>query len=176
MRIGDVAYDSDVAKHTFVLNGCDIKAVSINRNTTTIPHVFVSGVNNHDTMCFCDAADHPHIVDCIKTYPSALPIGTLVSIPDGTITANSGGITAVAASDIYSAIGVIVDKDDVFDYIQTDGYINAAQLGITGLSVGDYITVDSNMTLVGGGTESNAVGVVRYTDSNDNAQIKLRMR
>ena len=174
LRLGDTAAENDVAQHTFHLYDCDFRSVKITRDTATTPHIFVEGVNNKNAMMFCGSADHPHIANVLKTYPTSVPIGTLVTIGAGELTATSGGIRAVAASDIESALGVLVDRDTYFDYIQTDGFIHAKAIGISsGLSVGDYITVDGNMKLIGGGTSANAVGVVKYTDSNDNAQILL---
>jgi hypothetical protein len=174
IRLGDTAAEADTAKHTFHLNDCDFRMVRISRDTATTPHIFVVGVNNKNTMVFCGTADHPHIAKVLKTYPTSVPVGTVVTVGADEMTATSGGIKAVAASDIPSALGVLVDRDTYFDYIQTEGYIPAKSVGISsGLSVGDYITVDGNMKLTGGGTEANAVGVVKYTDSNDNAQILM---
>ena len=174
LRLGDTAAENDAAKHTFYVNGCDFRSIKINRDTATTPHIFVEGVNNKNAMVFCGSADNPHIANMLKTYPTSVPIGTLVTIGAGELTATSDGIKAVAASDIESALGVLVDRDAYFDYIQTEGYIPAKSIGISsGLSVGDFITVDGNMKLTGGGTSANAVGVVKYTDSNDNAQILL---
>ena len=125
-------------------------------------------------MVFCGSADHPHFANVMKTYPTSVPVGTLVTVGAGELTATSGGIRAVASPDIESALGVLVDRDTYFDYIRTEGYIPAKAIGISsGLSVGDYITVDGNMKLTGGGTSANAVGIVKYTDSEDNAQILL---
>ena len=118
-------------------------------------------------------ADNPMVSGLMKTAASSVAIGTLVTVSAGEITANSNGINAVAASDIDTAIGVIVFRDSLYDYIQTDGYIPASRIGLSSLSVGDYITVDGNMKLTDGGTAANAVGVVKYTD-NDDAQILLR--
>ena len=174
LRLSDTAAENDAAKHTFYVNDCDFRSIKINRETATTPHIFVEGVNNKNAMVFCGSADHPHFANVMKTYPTSVPVGTLVTVGAGELTATSGGIRAVASPDIESALGVLVDRDTYFDYIQTEGYIPAKAIGISsGLSVGDYITVDGNMKLTGGGTSANAVGIVKYTDSEDNAQILL---
>ena len=174
MRLGDTAAENDTAHHTYIVNDCNFGSIRITRPTATTPHIFVIGVGNNNTMLFSPSADHPHVANILKTKLSSVPVGTFVNVNADSMTSTSGGITAEVASDIYSAIGIIVDKDDYYDYIQTDGYIQGSRLGLSNLSVGDFVTVDNNMKLASGGTSSNWVGVVKYTDSNDNSQIMLR--
>lgn len=175
LRIGDQANEADTAHHTFIVSGCDFDSVQISRPNATTPHISVMGANNKDAMMFMPTADNPLIAGIMKTKASSVAIGTLVNVSAGEMTDGSSGITAVAASGIDSALGVLVFRDSLYDYIQTDGYINAKRLSLSGLSVGDYITVDSSMKLTAtSATASNAVGVVKYTDTDGNAQIMLR--
>ena len=44
--------------------------------------------------------------------------------------------------------------------VQFRGYINSNVLGLSGLSVGDYLTLNSSGAVVGGGTENNAIAKV----------------
>ena len=74
-----------------------------------------------------------------------------------------------ATSDKTIADGIVVANDTYYSYIQRTGYINTRILGMTGFSLGDYITIDGNNKLVQGGTSSNAVGVVTFI-SNDSDQ------
>ena len=175
LNVHDQAYEADTAHHTFVINSCDFNSVRITRPTATTPHVSVIGANNKDAMLFAPTADNPMISGMMKTKASSVAIGTIVNVSAGEMTDGSSGITAVAASGIDSALGVLVFRDSLYDYIQTDGYINAKRLSLSGLSVGDYVTIDSNMKLTAtNATASNAVGVVKYTDTDGNAQIMLR--
>lgn len=173
-RIGDQSFASDKAHHTFYFDSCNFKSVSISRPVSNVPHVSVSGVNNSDIMTFCDDADNPQLADITKTYPTSIPIGTLVDVTVGGITATSGGITASVAQNIGTAYGVLIGRDDNFDFIQSKGYINAKRIGLTGLSLGEYVTIDENMKLIGGGTKENAIGIVKYTDSQGRSQILLK--
>ena len=175
VNLSDQANEADTAHHTVIINGCDFSSVNIARPTATTPHMIVMGANNKDVMVFASASDNPMISGMMKTKASSVAIGTLVNVSAGEMTTTDDGITAVAASGIDSALGVLVFRDSLYDYIQTDGYINAKRISLSGLSVGDYITVDSNMKLTAtSATASNAVGVVKYTDTNGNAQIMLR--
>lgn len=173
-RIGDQSFASDNAHHTFYFDSCNFKSVSISRSVSSTPHVSVSGVNNSDIMTFCDDADNPQLADITKTYPSSIPIGTLVDVTVGGITATSGGITASVAQNIETAYGVLIGRDENFDFIQSKGYINAKRIGLTGLNLGEYVTIDGSMKLIGGGTKDNAVGIVKYTDNQDRSQILLK--
>ena len=175
-RIGDNAYESDTVNHLYVFDDCNFQMIQITRQSATTPHVEVAGTNNFNTMMISPDEDCPQIYNLIKTEASNLPVGTVVNVGIGEITATSNGIHAVKAANIESALGVIVFKDSVYDYIQSNGYIQGKRLGISSLSVGDYITVNSDMKLVSGGTVSNAFGVVRYTDSSDNSQIWIIRR
>ena len=127
-------------------------------------------------MLFCKAEDIPVFSNILKAGSTLLPVGTVVNVTNGEITGGDTGIKAVKATSIDSALGVIVDKDDLYDYIQTDGFIQGDRLGISNLAVGDYVTVDADMVLTSGGTASNAFGVVKYTDSNDHSQIWMMGR
>ena len=175
-RVGDQAYENDTARHTFVFDNCNFTAISIARPNTTVPHCFVQGTNNPKTMLFCKAEDIPVFSNILKAGSTLLPVGTVVNVTNGEITGGDTGIKAVKATSIDSALGVIVDKDDLYDYIQTDGFIQGDRLGISNLAVGDYVTVDADMVLTSGGTASNAFGVVKYTDSNDHSQIWMMGR
>ena len=174
MYVGDWANEADTAHHTFALYGCDFEAVSMARPTATTPHISIIGSNNPNTMDLCLSADKPLFMNIIKTKLSALPVGTLVNVGAGEITASSGGITAVKATNKDCAVGIIIMKDTDFDYIQKGGFIRGDRMGIASLAIGDYVTVDSDMELTTtGATASNAVGVVKYTDSDDRSQIWL---
>lgn len=175
-RVGDQAYQNDTAMHSFIFDNCNFTAISIARPNTTVPHCFVQGTNNPKTMLFSPAEDIPVFSNILKAGSTSLPVGTVVNVTNGEITGGDTGIKAVKATSIDSALGVIVDKDDLYDYIQTDGFIQGDRLGIQNLAVGDYVTVDADMVLTSGGTASNAFGVVKYTDSNDRSQIWMMGR
>ena len=163
--LGDNANDNDVASHQFILNGCNFDSLKVSRtNGTTTPHMFISGTSK-DMMIFEPGIYIVQTGDVVKTALTALDEGTLVAFATGAEKLTKAASAAVA-------YGVIVKKDTEYDYVQKSGFINAAWVGLTGLSIGDYVTVNSDMELVTGGTSSNAVGVVVYTHSTT-AIIKL---
>ena len=163
--LGDNANDNDTASHQFILNGCNFDSVKVGRtNGTTTPHMFISGTSK-GMMIFEPGIYIIQTGDIVKTALTALDEGTMVAFASGAEKLTKAASAAVA-------YGVIVKKDTEYDYVQKSGYINAAWVGLTGLSIGDYITINSDMELVTGGTSSNAVGVVVYTNSST-AIIKM---
>lgn len=67
--------------------------------------------------------------------------------------------------------GIVLGKLDGYTYVQCGGYINSNTFGISGLSVGDYVTLDSNGVLTDGGTAENAIGVVINTNTLEGGAI-----
>ena len=87
------------------------------------------------------------------------------------MTNNYGGIAV--ATDLDSIYGISLGVKDSVTYVQVSGWLNATMLGLTGLSVGDYLTIDSSGNVVSGGTASNAIAQVKFID--DGGIIFARM-
>lgn len=121
------------------------------------PHnqfLFINQTGAINPLVDCDEGMIYNLANCFKAK-GQITAGQLVSVgrSDRSLVA-----TAVVSSDI--ANGVSIGHKNGETIIASHGYINSNQVGITGLSVGDYITVDANGVLTDGGTQANAVGVV----------------
>ena len=81
------------------------------------------------------------------------------------------GITA--STDRGQLYGISIGTRDGNTIVQTYGYINSNTLGITGLAVGDYLTIDGTGKVVSGGTSENAIAVVKVVDASGVAYAKL---
>lgn len=117
------------------------------------------------------ATDHVVITGAVtKIKLTDIPVGTMV-------TSNGKAITATTNKDI--AFGVVIDHDSLWTYIQRTGHIYAGMLSLTGLSVGDYVTVNGSGLIVTGGTSSNAVGVCDYisddADAGDDGKAFIKL-
>ena len=132
-----------------------------------------SGVTAQHIMINANGCDHA-FVSCYeddiiltgaitKTALTALPVGTMVSIGTG------AGNAYASTADKSIADGVVVANDTYYSYIQRTGYINTRVLGMTGFSLGDYITIDGNNKLAQGGTASNAVGQITFISQDSDA-------
>ena len=127
-------------------------------------------------MALCGTGTHNAMIDisegmlyewdCVK-FPGQVSAGQVVSVNNQmqmVTTANSGIM-----------YGVSIGNDGTYTYVQTRGYINSNTIGLTGLSVGDYVTLDANGLLTASGaTADNAVGVVTaISQYSSSAFIKL---
>ena len=164
IRIGDSSNNDDVAHHQYIVNNCNFLRLIYSKSNGTTPHIHVSGCGNERMMIDAPAAVVAEMGNIIKTKTASLPVGTMVGLA-------SGASYMSKAVSVETAIGIIIASDSNYDYVQTEGFIKSDKLSISGLSIGDYVTVDSDMIVTSGGTASNAVGVVKYVDSNSNAYI-----
>ena len=78
-----------------------------------------------------------------------------------------------ASTSLNTLYGISIGVLDDVTYVQTEGWLNSNTLGLSGLSVGDYLTIDGNGAVVSGGTASNAIAVVKHINSNGVAFAKL---
>lgn len=69
--------------------------------------------------------------------------------------------------------GISIGTRDGNTVIQVSGYINSNTLGLTGLSAGDYLTIDNTGKVVSCGTANNAVAMVKVVDGDGVAYAKL---
>lgn len=166
--IGDYADEETDATVNFEFDNCSFERIFVaNKYPSISPHVRIYGVGNEQTMVSCDA-------DYIYEF------GNIVKIEAGF---NAGEVVRhEATTDMFELTdsidtycGIIINADSNYSYMQKSGFISSAFLGLSNLSVGDYVTVDSvTKKVVSGGTASNAIGVVVATESNGTAFIKMR--
>ena len=143
----------------------EIEYKLLNSNFTLIraeisygPHdqfLFVNQIGGANPIIDCKDGTFYNLSNCVKAK-GQITAGQLVAL--GVSSQNSLVATAVATADISN--GVSIGNKDGDTIVASHGFINSNEVGLTGLSVGDYITVDGNGALISGGTQSNAVGVV----------------
>lgn len=151
----------------FIVNNCDFDIVRYGHYTDPTNQVFyISGSGNNKTMLNCSATDEINIGDRTRHKNTMnLPVLTMVK---------RNGSTYEMTTDKAIACGIIVLITDEYTYIQRGGFINSNILGISNLTVGDYITVNSSGVLTTtGASASNAVGIVTDVDEYGVAYMKM---
>lgn len=158
-------YDSGIPTYYFMRN-CKAQVIVIGNTSSHAQYLMLDGEGTNNAMVLCPSGYVYNIGDCRKFYNQSVAACKAVKLSN-----NYGGI-AIATS-IDSIYGVSLGVKDSATYVQIKGWINATMLGLTGLSVGDYLTVDSSGNVVSGGTSSNAIAQVRFIDENSVAFAKL---
>ena len=59
------------------------------------------------------------------------------------------------------AYAIVVGYKEGKAYLQRSGYLTSTTIGLSGLSEGEHLTVNSNSKVVNGGTKSNAIAIVK---------------
>lgn len=156
------------------LNNCEFDDVSISETDTnagTQHMITVDGVGTENCMISCK----PGLIYSFggvsvfkKSIYETHSLGDVVKLHADLYW--EGAISRT--SNRHIAYGIVVGISEEKTYVQRSGFVSSTILGITGLAVGDFITIDSNGKCVSGGTEDNAIGVVKRVKSNV-AYIKL---
>lgn len=162
-------YDYSVINQVH-LHNCNYDVIDFSSSGTT--HMCnIDGINTKDYMIACPSGFIYNLGDVTKfnrNTSTDYSIGQMVKLD-----ANLYWERPISpTTNKQIAYGIIIGVTDENYYVQKSGYINSSTLGLSGLSVGDYITVDSNGICITGGTEDNAIGVVKRVNS-DVAFIKL---
>ena len=147
-------------------NNCNFDYVRHDRTENgSAPTMILTGVGSHDIKLDCEAGTLYNFGDC-RIFPGTISAGQAVRMN------NSVSITATTSrTDIY---GISIGNDGVHTWVQRGGYTANTVLGLTGLSVGDYITINASGVCVSGGTAENAIGIVECIDSQmSTAFIKM---
>ena len=149
------------AKTRIAFHNCDFTIIrQMLTSSGTEPSMVLEGTGTHDAMVMTEAGLVYDFGDCRKFLGTSLSRGQAVKL-DGTL-------MPVAQTDASKVYGIVIGNDGKYTYVQTRGYISNVVLGLSGLSVGDYITLDSSgVVTASGATASNAVGVVACEDTND---------
>lgn len=136
------------------------------------PHnqfLFINQIGGTNPIVDCETGMIYNLSNCIKAK-GQISAGQLVNV-----NRISRQMTATAVSSANIASGVSIGYTGNETVVASGGYINSNQVGLTGLSQGDFITIDSDGVLISGGTSSNAVGVVTSISERQDggAYIKL---
>lgn len=144
----------------FIVNDCEFDIIKYGHYTDSTKQVFdIHGTGNKGSKLNCSASDNINIGDKTRHKNTmSLPVLTMVK-RDGT--------TFAMTTDPVLACGIITLIEGEYVYIQRWGYISSTILGMSGLALGDYITVDSSGVLTTtGASASNAVGVITHIDDS----------
>lgn len=160
--------------HYVTIEDSDFDMISLMRpSSVTTQHIMVEA--NGCEKAYVSSYDNDIVVTgaITKTPITGMAVGTMVA------RSTTSGNQYIATSETALADGVIVANDDYYSYVQRTGYINTRILGMSGFSIGDYITIDANNALVTGGTSSNAVGQITFisddSDSTDDGIGFIKM-
>lgn len=166
--IGDYADEDTDAVINVEVNNCNFERIYINRHTVlTHPHVRLYGVGNEQSMVVADAV-YPYYFGNVLLVEAGFALGSVLAHR-----ANGDMFDLTDNADIMC--GVVVYADSDYSYVVRNGYIQADRIGLSNLSIGDYVTIDSTTKkVVSGGTSANAVGVVTHIDATGSAFIRLR--
>lgn len=148
-------------------NNCNFDYVRHDRTEDgSAPTMTLAGVGTHNVKLDCEAGTLYNFGDCM-TFPAAIGAGQAVKM--------SGIRTVTATASKEDMYGISIGNDGIHTYVQRQGYIAAQVLGLTNLSVGDYVTLDaSGIVTTTGATASNAVGIVEtIADNTGTAFIKM---
>lgn len=165
-RIGDYASAEAEIPFEVYVNDCNFDIIRVNRaNASLSSHVRLMGTGGAHSM--------------IKTpddeiYQLGMIDKTAAGFQKGTLLARvSGGASFAATQSIELACGVVIAADSNYSYIQREGYVASNMIGLTGLTLGGSVTVDSNNKLISGGSSGNRVGIVKAVDTDGIAYIHL---
>ena len=144
--------------HHYYMNNC--KAFMILLSQSGGEHdqyLQLDGVGTRNVMVYCPTGYVYNLGDCMEFINQSLGSGYAVKLTNA-----YGGIDeATALDDIY---GISIGTRGNHTIVQTDGYINSNILGLSGLAVGDYLTIDNTGKVVSGGTSANAIAKVTFVN------------
>ena len=168
-RIGDYAANENDAVNQVIINDCDFQQIRINHDDDTISqHMLVSGSGCGQAITK-GTADDLFLLGMIEKTSPGMTAGKLVK-------RKTGRMDMEATGDKQLAAGIVVGADSDYSYVQKTGFIAANKLGLTGLSLGDYVTVDANNEITAtGATAANAVGVTAYVDEDGVGYIRMTL-
>lgn len=160
--------------------GCKFNEVEIWDETEShTQYTFIHGSGNENAIIAVPSGFVYETGSVSKIAKMNLNVGNIVRIKpqrleNGTI---QGGIVYELTSNPDLAYGIVIGEDSEYTYIQRCGYITSLILNsISGVNIGDYLTVNNNGEIVTGGTAANAVAIVEQVDSNNVAFYKLLFR
>ena len=149
---------------------CKASTIEMVLSGTHAQYFFLHANAMHDAIVSCPAGYVYETGDTRRFNDIAISAGKAVKIVN---LYDSRSNNLVATNDINDIYGVSIGTVEDDTIIQTAGYINSNILGLTGLAVGDYLTVDQNGNVISGGIADNAIAQVKLVESNGVAYAKL---
>lgn len=159
-------YENANAKAHVIMRNCKASAITIGQTTAgQAQSMTFEGIGECDALIKCPTG-YVYNFGCNREFYN-MNIGAGYAV-------KMTALDALAVATVKNQIcGISIGTRDGNTVIQTSGYINSNTLGLTGLAVGDYLTIDNTGKVVSGGTADNAVAVVKMVDSDSVAYAKL---
>lgn len=164
LYLSDYGLTASSKLNKVILNNTDFDLIDILENYNEFG-LTIEGSGSADAMVNAPVGHVYNLGNIAK-------VKTSQSITAGKAVKASGDYIALATSP-EQFYGVCIGVDSKSAYIAKSGYVCSTLVGLSGLSAGDYLTVDANSTLTAtGATSANAVGVVKMV-ADSVAYIKL---
>lgn len=160
-------YNSTKKAH-FYLKNCNVARINFDKSGTHDQFLQLEGEGTNGAMITCPAGYVYALGGVHKFFGSNVTAGKGVKL-------NSTMESVAAADSLNTLYGISIGVANGATYVQTDGWINSNTLGLSGLSVGDYLTINTSTGAVESGTSSNAIAQVKYVDANSVAYAKLML-
>lgn len=161
--------DATNAPTRIYMNNCKAPFIEIRGSDTEHNQsLFVDGINVGDPMILCPPGYVYSVGKCDKFDDAIIASGYAVKFG---ATGNKVPAITTSLDDIY---GISIGTEDGCTVVQYGGYISSNTLGISGLSIGDYLTIDTSTgAVISGGTSANAIAKVKYIDPDGVAYAKI---
>lgn len=150
-----------------IMRNCKAEMIVITQTTAgQAQSMTFDGVGECDALIKCPT-DYVYNFGCNREFFG-------VKISAGYAVKLNNVLNSIAVATVRNQInGISIGTRDGNTVIQVSGYINSNILGLTGLAVGDYLTIDNTGKVVSGGTADNAVAMVKVVDNDGVAYAKL---
>lgn len=164
-----VAEYANTVKAFFTFRNCKFAYILHTQvDSTASQAIFIDGEGTQGAVINCPSGFLYNIGDCHVFDGITVPVGKAVALTGK----NEPGISATTSLD--AVYGISLGYKNGSTYVQKSGYINSNILGLSNLSVGDYLTIDGSGNVVSGGTSSNAIAKVKtVTDGVGYAKILI---
>ena len=164
--------DYDAVTPTYIhLRNCKSMFLGISKTGTHSQSMFIEGVGTCGCLINSPSGYIYDTGDCRRVKNVQISAGYAVK-PARWGYHSSYPYIAVS-TDLAIISGISVGTNGTDTIVQTSGYMNSNVLGLSGLSVGDYLTINSSGQVVSGGTSANAVAKVAFVDEHSVAYAKL---
>lgn len=150
----------------FYLNNCTVSKIYFGRSGSHDQYLHLEGTGTDGAMIFCPSGYVYALGGVHKFIGASVTAGKAVKL-------NSAMTTVAVADSLDSVYGICIGVLDGITYVQAEGWVNSNTLGLSNLSVGDYLTVNTSTGAVEVGTSANAIAQVRHVDSDGIAYAKL---
>lgn len=164
--------DYDAVTPTYIhLRNCKSAFLGISKTGTHSQSMFIEGVGTCGCIINSPSGYVYDTGDCRRVKNVQISARYAVKPARWGYHSSYPYIAVCTDRELISGISVGIYGTDTI--VQTSGYMNSNVLGLSGLSVGDYLTINSSGQVVSGGTSANAVAKVVFVDENSIAYAKL---